>query len=155
MKMQTKLYVFVNSWLSSIQKGIQASHLVHKFWAEDLDSVYEKDSLPYVITPKNLLINWVKDSQKIIILEGGSAKNLKNIWNILDNKIIRSLFPIANFHEDDSLNGCMTATGIILPDNRTTFSSILYSVDDDYRIKRESRHLIEEILLKKTYPLAD
>lgn len=113
-----RLYSFTNTWLSGIQKGLQTAHVVN-----EMNRHYTGNSERLNVTSDHALHNyfeWSHSGKTIIILNGGSHDTLENYELLFSNA--RNLFhPWAAFREDKySLNGAMTAVGIILPD---TFNS--------------------------------
>jgi hypothetical protein len=92
-----RLYCFVNTFLSPIQKGLQSAHviseLLHIYW--DGDPVRQ----------------WVVKDKTIIILDGGSSQRLLDIEQIVKKTpIFYSMF------REPMLNDSVTAIGMILPD---------------------------------------
>jgi len=100
-----RVYVFCHSFLSGIQKGIQAAHSVAEL------GHMAGDSGPYV--------DWVKNHKTLILLEGGSTLDLIKIRDSLYSEDPQNPpYHFAAFHEDaDSLNGSMTAVAVSIPNN--------------------------------------
>lgn len=165
--MKTKLYVFVNSWLSGIQKGIQTSHLIHTFWSMDRDCVFGKVEVNH--NQKYFLNNWLHNSHTMILLEGGSHKSLKEKYNFMISsedpnyfKPLSHIFPVASYSEDsDSLNGCMTAVGIILPEMeyiRKNYPTTVYEYGRQQWVEqytRQGQFLVDLLEDKEKYKLAN
>jgi hypothetical protein len=105
-----RLYSFTNMYLSDIQKGIQTAHLVQEInlkYALTSENRYNQDSL---------FRSWSLFEQTIIVLNGGNQENLTIIFDLFSNA--RNHYPFSSFKEDEkSLNGALTAVGIILPEN--------------------------------------
>jgi hypothetical protein len=81
-----------------MQQGIQTAHLV-------ADISLKND--PYFLT-------WAKSHKTIIVLNGGNSRDLADTYLFLLNN--GNEFPSSLFKEDDdSLNGAITCTGIVLP----------------------------------------
>jgi len=103
----SKLYSFVNSYLSDIQRGIQTAHLVNEFWQKYLDKC---------LIQHESFIDWAYLQPTIVILNGGNHADLGGL-GVLFKSIRNVQYPFASYHEDDdSLNGVLTAVGIILPE---------------------------------------
>ena len=104
-----KLYSFVHSYLSGIQKGIQTAHVV----GELVKKYHHKLSGPHSFQAGQLLQDWIEKSPTISVLEGGDDFSLNEFWNLLSVDS-EQLYPWAYFAED-SLGGITSAVGIILP----------------------------------------
>lgn len=99
-----RAYFWGNLYLSSIQQGIQAAHVVG-----DMIANYDES------TPQNqMLVDWARHHKTMVLYNGGFQSKLIEISNIFaDSK----KYPWARFHEEeDSLNGSVTCVGIIVPD---------------------------------------
>jgi len=121
-----RAYFFVNSWLSSIQKGIQVAHCVA-----------EISSQSATIACEEMFLEWVQKFKTIIVLEGGSQENLKEIEALIDS--INHDYPWAIVYEDEeSLNGAATCVGIILPEP-------IYMLAKSIREKTDSQEIIDRM----------
>jgi hypothetical protein len=101
-----RAYFFVNSWLSGIQKGLQAAHCV----AEMAMNLSEND---WKQLEEHAYIDWALNHKTIIILEGGSHSDLENIERVFNDQTNPYIW--ASFSEDEeSLNNSMTCVGIII-----------------------------------------
>lgn len=100
-------YFFGNVYLSQIQHGIQAAHVVTRMFAIHGQEKKSKES--------EILYEWAKNPTKIL-LNGGTQKNLLRIHHVIAN-VCKSLnFPYALFNEDeDSLNQAVTSVGVVVP----------------------------------------
>lgn len=98
-----KCYVFVHSHLSSIQKGIQAAHVVARICRE----------------PNQDALDWMDSHETLVILEGGNSEELV-MWN---QRIRKAQFMDCEwFHEDkETLGGIFTAVGFVFPDFTSNF----------------------------------
>lgn len=96
-----RLYSLTNMYLSSIQKGIQTAHVVASMASGE--------------SGKNPDFNtWATTDRTIIVLNGGNSKSLFDFVCVLDEYAEKYAWDM--FHEDhDSLNGALTAVGIVLP----------------------------------------
>ena len=113
-----RAYFFVNTALSGIQKGLQVAHCVAEFFANF------EDEAGHDLTGTNLL-HWAACHKTIIVLEGGFHQDLQEIEALLhDGDFGRGYF--ASFTEDaETMNGMMTAVGIILPERIYEAAKIL------------------------------
>jgi hypothetical protein len=101
-----RFYAFCNYYLSSLQQGLQAAHVLTEmsmkarlkggqYWQQ-----YD---------------NWASDHKTIILLNGGNDKDLRELLTFFNTP---NPYLYASFCEDQqSLNGAMTCVGIILPEN--------------------------------------
>jgi hypothetical protein len=107
----TKLraYFFGNMYLSPIQQGIQAAHVVTKLFAYYPTSQYG----PSFYT----LHAWANDGVTKILLNGGYQSNLAVIFEALETLCMHLELPFAKFHEEqDALNGALTSVGVVVPE---------------------------------------
>lgn len=96
-----KLYAFSHSWLSGIQKGIQANHATVNL----LRGGYRN---------RADVKKWADTDMTIIQLDGGNCAQLDQLQDLI---LDTSNFSSACFYEDEeSLNGALTALVVILPD---------------------------------------
>ena len=104
--MDLRLYTFVNSYLSSIQKGIQTAHIVHELILQ-----YGSGDRQ----PSQRVYDWAAKHKTIIVLNGGNNESLGAI-NATLAKTYKT-HPYTWFNEDEeSLGGIMTAVGVVLPE---------------------------------------
>jgi len=111
-----RLYSFTNMYLSSIQKGIQTAHLVG-----EMSRIYSNTSAESSGASKALseaFKQWLDQDRTIIVLNGGNCQNLQDISSKIFDIVLGCTlkYPECFFCEDDeSLNGAITAYGIVLP----------------------------------------
>ena len=97
---QYRLYCLTNMYLSGIQKGIQTAHVV-----SNMANNFSNDTI---------FRDWASFDKTIIVLNGGNCKSLHAFEDVISNG--GHDFPYDWFNEDEeSLNGAVTAVGIILP----------------------------------------
>lgn len=103
-----RYYGFGNYYLSSIQQGIQAAHVIKGLWTE-----YEKDTESYQIAE-----DWARDHKTMVLLNGGNAAGLRYVYEAFKRFESQGMtLPFAKFNEDEqSLDGALTAVGIVLPE---------------------------------------
>jgi len=111
------LYVWTNMYLSDKQKGIQTAHLVNAFWKKyGIPSVTAREK-EFETEIASMFFDWTILSETIILFDGGNQLDLKNLLDLF----YKTVYPYNCFYEDsDSLNNCLTAVGIILPENFRT-----------------------------------
>ena len=101
-------YFFGNMYLSSIQQGIQAAHVVTKIFADT----------PAASQEGRVLYAWASQSVTKILLNGGNQKNLEILYDVIHELAGNLGFPCAKFYEDqDSLGGALTSVGVIVPEH--------------------------------------
>lgn len=104
--MELRAYFFGNMYLSSIQQGIQAAHVV----TEMFNKYYVK---PHPLT--HMLNTWAREDKTMILLNAGPGIELHRLHRVFSSS--ENPFPHATFYEDgDALDGAMTSVGIILPE---------------------------------------
>ena len=104
-----RAYFFGNMYLSSIQQGIQAAHVLHELFLK----------YPSPVTTEGRgdhLWAWASSHKTMILLNGGYADTLREIIKLFDDK--NNPYPWAFFNEgQDSLDGALTSVGIVLPEH--------------------------------------
>ena len=101
-----RLYCLTNSYLSSLQKGLQTAHVVSEIYSCATELPDEK----------KIFNQWVEQDRTIIILDGGNCASLEAFEHFLTTS--ECDWPWASFREDDqSLNGAITAVGVIVPES--------------------------------------
>jgi hypothetical protein len=116
-----RLYAFVNSYLSGIQKGLQTVHLV-----AEMSKFKKKKDI-------EIFKAWVEYGKTIIILDGGNQSALNDMLCFLKE----TKYPTCLFREDySSLNNCLTVVGVILPKEiyKGEKTSNLYDKLKEYRL---------------------
>lgn len=106
-----RLYTFTNFMLSSIQQGIQSSHVISDLFIKYTNELHD------IHTPDAVLYDWAKTHKTMICLNGGNNEALENLYYANLVPIGTSLgLPHTEFHEDEqSLGGIMTCCGIVVP----------------------------------------
>lgn len=124
-----RAYFFTNTWLSGLQKGLQSAHVIAELSQGVCGQPAEDD-----------FIEWVDNHKTIIILDGGAHADLKRIEEFFQSETER--YPWASFCEDEySLNGAMTAVGIVLPEHIYDFAKKLR--EGEYE-RHEAEHKFDE-----------
>ena len=99
-----RAYFWGNMYLSSIQQGIQAAHVVAEMFAKYPDD--DNHSMT--------LLDWADDHKTMILYNGGYQSKLIDIADVLKAS---GKYPWADFREEEaSLNGAVTSVGVILPE---------------------------------------
>ena len=107
MNQELRLYTFVNFYLSSIQQGIQSAHVTHSLFVKY--PTFESNSI---------LWDWAKNDKTMIVLNGGAGPDIRGAFEQISQLGIEHFtvpLPFECFYEDDSLNGMMTAVGVVVP----------------------------------------
>jgi len=120
-----RLYCFGNMYLSSIQQGIQAGHVIG-----NMSVKYNKDSMYQ---------EWANDYKTIILLNGGMSVNLATVVQHFSDQA--NPFDWDYFNESkDALDGALTSVGIILPEEvfmNAKLSKLLTPIELIERSERE------------------
>ena len=116
-----RAYFFANSWLSGIQKSLQAAHVVAE--------MATMATLNPTIKPEgtenkavSAFWEWANSHKTILILDGGASQDLISIKEMFAaGERCWSQPPHGNLwahfcEDEESLNGAMTCVGIILPE---------------------------------------
>lgn len=112
----TKLraYFMGNMYLSQIQQGIQAAHVVTKMFVEYRPD-YKRRSEK--LTPGDILHCWGGSGVTKILLNGGYQSNLADVYAIFETICPVLGLPFAKFHEEEAaLNGALTSVGVVVPE---------------------------------------
>lgn len=97
-----RFYAMGNSYLSSIQQGIQAFHVLGEMVANRGAEVAMVDE-------------WLHNHKTLVCLNGGNNAKLLNMYESLSTS--ENKYPWAYFNEDEeSMGGMMTSIGIIVPE---------------------------------------
>lgn len=103
-------YFFGNFYLSQIQQGIQAAHVIQNM--ADRYNNFKSDMASHAF------LRWMSIDKTMILLNGGAHLDLKNLISNL-NLLTRqgTQYPVGYFEEEESaLNGAVTSVGIVLPE---------------------------------------
>lgn len=110
MKPKNYVGIFVgNGYISQVQHGLQAGHVVAKLFVKYDDWPKEKQ----------ILFEWTDEGPTKWLLNGGYQERLEELYEIL--KIISDVIhlPYAKFHEEISaLNGALTSVGFVVDINK-------------------------------------
>lgn len=112
-----RAYFFGNMYLSSIQQGIQAAHIV----AEMFTKYYEPGvdefgrQTPISGNQRAILNHWATEHKTMILLNAGYSEEIHSLVEFFSSP--NNPLPWACFHEGvDALDGALTCVGIILPE---------------------------------------
>lgn len=104
-----RAYFFGNMYLSSIQQGIQAAHVVAEMSVQYYCSMDGGDPIGEPFH------EWATHHKTMILLNGGYSETIRELSWFFDHP--ENPYPWANFHEgEDALDGALTSVGIILPE---------------------------------------
>lgn len=103
-----RAYFFGNMYLSSIQQGIQALHVV-----SDMFVKYQSHQPEFTET-KNMLYEWAEDHKTVVLLNAGYSESIRELIEFFNHPA--NPYPFCEFYEDGAaLDGALTSIGIILP----------------------------------------
>lgn len=101
-----RAYFFGNMYLSSIQQGIQALHVVSEMFVK-----YSDPNKPNY----HPVHEWATDHKTVVLLNAGYGSELYKLYGLFDDS--NNPYPWAHFHEsEDALDNAFTSIGIILPE---------------------------------------
>ena len=111
-----RAYFFGNMYLSSIQQGIQAQHCTVAMYKKYFPRPTLVGECCFEASEQTVMLSdWAFDHETDVLLNGGYAETLHEIYTDLD--VFDNPYPFAKFHEgEDSLGGVLTCVGIILPE---------------------------------------
>jgi hypothetical protein len=99
-----RAYFFGNMYLSSIQQGIQAAHVVHELFMK-----------PHNEEGNMYLFEWATNHKTMILLNAGYSEEIRRLVEFFDTP--ENPFPWASFNEgQDALDGALTCVGIVIPE---------------------------------------
>ena len=102
-----RAYFFGNMYLSSIQQGIQAAHVVAE--------MYTKYVGPDPAQQYFILDHWAREHKTMVLLNAGYGQEIHSLVEFF--RAEANPLPWAHFHEGkDALDGALTCVGIILPE---------------------------------------
>lgn len=105
-----RFYSAGNMYLSSIQQGIQAFHVLGEM-------AVNYQSIPgFETEPTEMFRDWARNHKTLICVNGGNNESLTALYALLAREDNPG-YPVAKFHEDEqSMGGMLTAVGIVLPE---------------------------------------
>jgi len=104
-----RAYFFAHSYLSGIQKGIQAQHCTSEIFRR-----YQHMSALQDV--QDTLIRWADRYKTTIILNGGDSVVLQQLSTRIELYWKHLRLPWGYFNEDASVNYAITCVGIIVPE---------------------------------------
>ena len=108
-----RAYFFGNMYLSSIQQGIQAGHVISELFCKY--PYRDSGRLSKDGHAGEKLRDWANYHKTMILLNGGYLETMEDLWTFLDKP--ENPYPFEKFHEGlDSLGGVLTSIGIVLPE---------------------------------------
>lgn len=128
---QYRFYGFGNYYLSSLQQGLQAGHVIGEMFAN-----HEVGSDKF-----NQAMEWAKNHKTMVLLKGGNSKDLAEIYDFFKEQEAHGMpYTYSKFHEDEqSLGGALTYVGIVLPND-------VYDVAAQLRCREVKLETLAEIL---------
>jgi hypothetical protein len=122
-----RAYFINNMYLSSIQNGIQAAHVVHELFRK-----YQKqDALQYA------LHDWADNFKTMIVLNGGMTEHLVSFLELVK----KSGLPFDTFNEP-GIGNALTSIGVIVPERLYGHDEIIGIIEDTELSNEEKQFLI-------------
>lgn len=114
-----RAYFFGNMYLSSIQQGIQAAHVVAEMFTKYNKQNHAAAEMPDYSSPIcqqwNILNHWAEEHKTMVLLNAGYGEEIHKLVQFFE--IPENPLPWAHFNEGkDALDGAITCVGIILPE---------------------------------------
>lgn len=132
--MAYRAYFFGNFYLSSIQQGIQAAHVI--------------GNMAYTCVDDEDFLTWAGDDKTIICLNGGDQKALHKIVDFFS--LYASDYSWHYFNESaDALNASITSVGIILPEHIWKFDEDTSWLEDKKSFSAQMKRLIQKCPLAR------
>lgn len=129
-----RAYFFGNTYMSSIQQGIQSAHTVVEMFNKYTPSFNGDPCYAF-----NLLDNWAREHKTMILLNGGYSSSIRELAKFFDSS--DNPYPWATFCEgEDALDGALTCAGIILPERIYELAAL---------IRQNQQNVFEKILFEE------
>lgn len=114
-----RAYFFGNMYLSSIQQGIQAAHVVAEMFVKYNNINRNMAEMPDYSSANckqwDILNHWAAEYKTMVLLNAGYGQEIHSLIEFFQRK--ENPLPWAYFHEGkDALDGALTCVGIILPE---------------------------------------
>ncbi len=107
-----RAYFFGNMYLSSIQQGIQAAHVVAEMFVKygNMPSTGPEGNQGW-----NILNHWASEHKTMVLLNAGYSDEIRSLIQFFET--VDNPLPWAYFNEgQDALDGALTCVGIIIPE---------------------------------------
>lgn len=110
-----RAYFFGNMYLSSIQQGIQAGHVIGDMFVKYMPPHPEFNEASDDQIKLAAVREWALNHKTMILLNAGYGENIHSLNRLFSSE--QNMFPHAMFCEEKaSLDGAATSVGIIVPD---------------------------------------
>lgn len=107
--MGSRAYFFGNMYLSSIQQGIQAGHVIGQMTVK-----YYPEEQVLSSAAEEMFYDWAAIHKVMILLNGGYGEAIRDLALFVESE--EHDYPFADFSESDAaLDGALTCFGIVLP----------------------------------------
>lgn len=140
----SRAYFFGNMYLSQIQQGIQAGHVISE--------LFTKYYSEYSCDEEVLLYEWANDHKTMILLNGGHGSNLHDLIDFFEQD--DNPYPFSFFKESEgALDNALTCVGIILPEKIYEGAAVLrkrFSVEESATFIRDKGLYINGEYIKYT-----
>lgn len=143
-----RLYTMVNSYLSSVQYGIQTAHCISDMFVKYQDHLGSPQT--------NTLFDWAQNHKTIIMLNGGNCAELAQLYVNIRDLCLDVMLPRGYFKEDEqSLNNAITCVGIVIPPKIYEFAAELRKTPASlYDAQSLSLSELDLAVLINQFPLA-
>ncbi len=147
-----RLYTFGNFYLSPIQQGIQALHVLGELnnkYAESQTTFPSNPENPYPELAANhgaVLRDWQRNHKTVICLKGGTSVDLAATyeWIAANEPNFGFNIPFARFYEDAGLGNILTNVGAVIPEEIYD-AQLGYKLDLEAVADGEDRAFVGEI----------
>ena len=114
-----RAYFFGNMYLSSIQQGIQAAHVV-----AEMSLKYSAEASTRGPGPFN---DWAENHKTMVLLNAGYGEEIHDLVRFFG----QGQYHWASFNEgQDALDGALTCVGVILPEKIYELSKLIRDPDE-------------------------
>jgi hypothetical protein len=120
-------------YLSSIQNGIQAAHVVHELFNKY--GLHADD--PKKASQLNQLLDWSENHKTMIVLNGGMTEHLVSFLELVK----KSGLPFDTFNEP-GIGNALTSIGVIVPERLYGHDEIIGIIEDTELSNEEKQFLI-------------
>lgn len=130
----SRAYFVNNMYLSSIQNGIQAGHVIHELFRKYMNnSSYDK----VVPSREEQLYDWADNHKTMIVLNGGMTEHMVDFLALVE----KTTLPHATFFEP-GIGNALTSIGIIVPERMYKYDEVIDILEDKELSSSEKQFLI-------------
>lgn len=116
---ELRAYFFMNMYLSSIQQGIQAGHIIG-----DMAARYLKPGVEGTNDIQMMFYEWANAHKTMVVLNAGYGEEIHDLITFFRDPT--NPYPWEDFRESEpALDGATTGVGIVLPSKIFTASKMI------------------------------